>query len=173
MLDYKISPEDGEFITALLDRYYALMLSAAKRCGFPGEEDEILAETALRLLKYVHKLKEIEPKQQSVYIYKVTQHSAYKHSAKLRRSRPAMLEQEPSEDELAEKTERRAALQNALGRLTPRERDILLFHHWGFTIREIAELMGLKPGSTGVYLQRAKARARKALDEWGKEGGRG
>ena len=145
------------------------MLSAAKTCGLPGEEDEILAESALCLLKYVHKLKEIEPKQRSVYIYKVTQHTAYKHIVKLRRFKLATLEQEPSDDDLAEKAEHRAALQNALGQLTPQDRDILLFHHWGFTIREIAELMDLKPGSTGVYLQRAKARARKALDEWGKE----
>ena len=62
-------------------------------------------------------------------------------------------------------------MRSVLSRLKPRERDILLFYFiWGYSTREIAEIMGLKTGTAGVYLQRARDRAKRLFSE--KEGQR-
>lgn len=56
-------------------------------------------------------------------------------------------------------------MDSALKALKPRDRDILLFYYlWGYSVKEMAEIMGLRVGTAGVYLQRARERARKAME---------
>ena len=161
ILSNKISPADAEYITGLVERFYPLILSTAKKCGLPEATEDIIAEASLYLLRYIGLLRDMEsPRQQAVYIYKVVQHTAYKQNW-----HPPEQELITADTEIV--VERRAELQSVLGKLKPRDRDILLFHYlWGYSIREIAEIMGLKPNSTGVYLQRAREQARKLLAEW-------
>lgn len=167
-LSNKISPADAEFITELVAQCYPLILSTAKKCGPAEDTEDIIAESSLHLLRYIGLLRDMESsRQRTVYIYKVVQHTAYKHSAKRRRYRADQLEHEPVITDMEIAVERRAELQSVLGKLKPRDRDILLFYYlWGYSIREIAEIMGLKLNSTGVYLQRARDQARKLLAEW-------
>jgi RNA polymerase sigma-70 factor (ECF subfamily) len=71
--------------------------------------------------------------------------------------------------DLAGRTERRADLERAMGRLKPRERMLLwLAYAQGESHREIAETMGLKTGSIKLLLFRARRKLAESL-----RGGRG
>lgn len=165
-----ISPSDAEYITGILNEFSRLMLAAATRCGPPGETEDILSDASLYLLRHVAQLRSIKTsRQQAVYIYKVTQHTAYKHGAKFRRRWAKRTEtewdEEPAEDDFSKEVENRLDMDSALKTLKPRDRDILLFYYiWGYSVKEIAEIMGLRVGTAGVYLQRARERARKAME---------
>lgn len=60
------------------------------------------------------------------------------------------------------------ALAEALRRLRPDERDVLLMHAWqGLSYREIADALGIAVGTVGSRLTRARANVREALREHG------
>lgn len=61
-------------------------------------------------------------------------------------------------DEDAERLERIAAVREALDCLAPRDREILLMREEGFRYSEIAEVVGVAPGSVGTLLARALRR---------------
>lgn len=66
------------------------------------------------------------------------------------------------------------ALAEALRRLRPDERDVLLMHAWqGLSYRDIADALGIAIGTVGSRLSRARAAVREVLRECGhlKEGG--
>ena len=165
-----ISPSDAEYITRILDEFSRLMFAAATRCGPPGETEDILSDACLYLLRHVDLLRSIKTsRQQAVYIYKVTQHTAYKHGAKFRRRWAKRTgtewDEEPAEDDFSKEVENRLDMDSALKKLKPRDRDILLFYYiWGYSVKEMAEIMGLRVGTAGVYLQRAREQARKAME---------
>ena len=61
-------------------------------------------------------------------------------------------------DELAERRERIARVQEALACIPERDRTILLMKQEGFRYDEIAEVVGVAPGSVGTLLARATRR---------------
>ena len=61
-------------------------------------------------------------------------------------------------DELAERRERIARVQEALACIPERDRTILLMKQEGFRYDEIAEVVGVAPGSVGTLLARAARR---------------
>lgn len=61
-------------------------------------------------------------------------------------------------DEDVERLERIAAVRETLARLAPRDREILLMREEGFRYSEIAEVVGVAPGSVGTLLARALRR---------------
>lgn len=66
------------------------------------------------------------------------------------------------------------ALAEALRRLRPEERDVLLMHAWqGLSYRDIANALGIAIGTVGSRLTRARASVREALQGCGllREGG--
>lgn len=66
------------------------------------------------------------------------------------------------------------ALAEALSRLRPDERDVLLMHAWqGLSYRDIADALGIATGTVGSRLTRARGTFREVLRESGhlKEGG--
>lgn len=60
--------------------------------------------------------------------------------------------------------ERVAVVREALNELAPRDREMLLMRQEGFRYSEIAEVIGVAPGSVGTLLARALRRFEKALD---------
>lgn len=54
--------------------------------------------------------------------------------------------------------ERRQAVEAVLGMLPPRDRHLLVLHHGGASYREIAQALGVAPGSVGSLLTRAHRR---------------
>ena len=65
---------------------------------------------------------------------------------------------EPSAEEQVEHDEQVAAVRDALGTLTPRDRDILLLWDAGLSYPEIAAQTGLAVGAVGTTLARARKR---------------
>ena len=61
-------------------------------------------------------------------------------------------------DEDAERSETIAAVRATLAQLAPRDREILLMREEGFRYAEIAEVVGVAPGSVGTLLARALRR---------------
>jgi RNA polymerase sigma-70 factor, ECF subfamily len=65
---------------------------------------------------------------------------------------------EPSPEDQVERDEQIAAVQDALGTLTPRDREILLLWDAGLSYPEIAGQTGLAVGAVGTTLARARKR---------------
>src|SRR3954468_2549890 len=55
------------------------------------------------------------------------------------------------------RTERRARVREVLGGLKPRDAQLLLLRAEGLAYRELAEALGMQPGSVGTLLARAEA----------------
>jgi RNA polymerase sigma-70 factor (ECF subfamily) len=72
----------------------------------------------------------------------------------------------PGADETVEVSERRGQLERALGRLSARQREVLLlvFYH-EYTVEEAAGVMGVGVGSARTHYERGKARLRLLLGE--------
>lgn len=67
-------------------------------------------------------------------------------------------------DEIALQTERIAAAREALNRLSPRDRQMLMMREEGFRYSEIAKAIDVAPGSVGTLLARALRRFAAAVD---------
>ena len=63
-----------------------------------------------------------------------------------------------------ERAERREQAREALDQLNPRDREVLMMRYSGFSYRDIAEAVGLEPGSVGTTLARAERRFARAVD---------
>ena len=59
-----------------------------------------------------------------------------------------------------ERNERAGLVRTALAELAPKDRDSLLLKEEGLSYDEIAEVLGLSPGSVGTTLSRARNRLR-------------
>lgn len=165
-----LNPSDVEYITDLLSKFQTLIAGTARKYGRPGDEEDIVSDACIHLLRHVPLLRRLEPRAQSSYIFKVVQHTAFKRNAR-NHYHLELSDQRPAPSSLEELVERQLDMRSVLSRLKPRERDILLFYFiWGYSTREIAEIMGLKTGTAGVYLQRARDRAKRLFSE--KEGQR-
>ena len=67
-------------------------------------------------------------------------------------------------DAIVSRSERIAAVREALERLSPRDRQMLLMREEGFRYSEIAEVIDVAPGSVGTLLARALRRFAAAMD---------
>lgn len=74
-------------------------------------------------------------------------------------------------DESAERSLRIAAVRAALAQIAPRDREILLMREEGFRYAEIAEVVGVAPGSVGTLLARALRRFAAVYAEQAEGGG--
>ena len=72
----------------------------------------------------------------------------------------------PRPDEAAEKAATVERVREALGRLAPRDQQMLLMREEGFRYDEIAKVAGVAPGSVGTLLARA---ARRFVAAWDHE----
>ncbi len=63
---------------------------------------------------------------------------------------------EPSPEITLERTEEQERVRAVLSRLTRREASLILLHHHGLSYRELAQVLGVAPGSVGALLARAE-----------------
>lgn len=63
-----------------------------------------------------------------------------------------------------QRQERRTQVRQALEGVSPRDRELLLMHHAGYSYREIATALGVADGSVGTLLRRAGIAFRRAFE---------
>lgn len=71
---------------------------------------------------------------------------------------------DPGPEEAASRAERVDAVRSALSDLAPRDQEMLLMRQEGFRYAEIAEAVGVAPGSVGTLLARALRRFSAAVE---------
>lgn len=150
---------------ARLDVYYYVLTLGVS----PAQAQEVAQEVFLRLFVTLRGGEEI----QSVrgWIFRVAHNVALKMRAKEREY--SVLEDGGDQwESLEESPERRAIdrqrtrkLRDALGSLSPQQRQCLDLRVAGLRYREIAETVGVGTSTVNEFLRRAISKLRKALDE--------
>lgn len=136
--------------------------------------DDLLQETYYRFLR-ARGTHESDAHRRN-YLFRIATNLVHDHRRRPRADRVAMTEQIEAADarldsnaaSIAERTVRRLDLARAMGRLKPRERDMLwLAYANGSSHQEIADALGLKRASIKLLLFRARRRLANLLRESG------
>lgn len=121
---------------------------------------DLTQETFLQLFYTRHRLRDVENPR--AWIYRIATHLALNALKRERRFGwlPWHLFDRSLQfqwDELDTAVEERAAIEQALAALAPRYRaPLLLFTYYGFSVREVADILELREGNVKVQLHRAR-----------------
>jgi RNA polymerase sigma-70 factor (ECF subfamily) len=146
------------------DRVYGLLY---RLVGTRHEAEDLTQEVFLRL--YRRPLS--RPDNVTGWLYRVAMNAGYNalrsENRRFRRERASAPEVEVAPSTEAEVTgrERSRQVRAALATLPPRSAQLLVMRHMGFSYRELAEIVGVAPGSVGTLLNRAGEAFRKAYRE--------
>ncbi len=151
--------------TSLFDQFYPPLFRYCYRLtGDRDQAEDVSQEAFVRL--YERKV-EGEPPALRVWLFKVATHLV-RDQVKTRDNRLRLLTRNPvrpgelpAPDREAERAETVAAVWQALDALDPRDRQLLLMKEEGFRYQEIADAVGVAPGSVGTLLARAQQRFEK------------
>lgn len=158
---------------ALFRRMYPSLFRYAYRLtGDTDAADDVAQESFVRLLDHA-----IPAEQADSWLFTVVTNLVRQGGRKTARQKgllsiyPVAPAAPALPDEGAERGERIAAVQAALGKLPARDQQMLLMRQEGFSYAEIASAVGVAPASVGTLLVRALERFaqtygnREALDE--------
>ena len=150
---------EEELFTALVDLYYPLLLSEAKKAGIDQRDAEDIAHDALlKSFRYVQRY-DAPTSFRSVMLSRFRHHVAQRMHSKLP---SAALRAEPFQPITADPQV--LDLKNALDSLTPEERELLVLRFWeGRTLTEIASSMNLSFSATASRVSRVMAKLRTLL----------
>jgi len=127
--------------------------------------DDLVQESYFRFLRAT--LKSEDAAYQKAYLFRTATNLARDHWRRLphqEQGEAADLEQVPADDRTAEHVQQRSDLGRVLGRLKPRERELLwLAYAEGSSHKEIAEVLGIRAGSVRLLLFRARQKLLKLL----------
>lgn len=166
-----LSDEASPHATAQFERLYLEHAAAVRRhlvylTGDPALADDLTQDTFGRLYQRELDSEDAPPdlRNPSAWLLTVASNLAYNHfRAESRRaareSKPGAI---PGEGDIAPSPDVDDVLdvRQALAKLEPRDRTVLMLRHSGFSYAEIAEAVGLAPSSVGTILARAQARFR-------------
>jgi RNA polymerase sigma-70 factor (ECF subfamily) len=136
----------------------------ARLTGDRGQAEEIASDAFSKLARHpslLHDRGDYTP-----WIYRVATNAgldAIRSNSRRRRreeeARFQAIHAGSASDALADilREERRARVQSVLGALKPRDAQLLLLRAEGLAYRELAEALGIQPGSVGTLLARAEA----------------
>ncbi len=127
--------------------------------------DDLVQESYFRFLRAT--LKSEDAAYQKAYLFRTATNLARDHWRRLphqEQGEAADLEQVPADDRTAEHVQQRSDLGRVLGRLKPRERELLwLAYVEGSSHKEIAEVLNLRAPSVRLLLFRARQKMLKLL----------
>ena len=137
----------------------------------PEDRDDVLQETLIRLHKSLSVYRFEAPL--TTYMFRIARHAALDLERRHRRSedRERRAAPEPSEgiadpEELALDKARAAELKELFYKLKEPDRQLLLLREREeLSMGEIAEILGIRPGTVKSRLSRARKRARKLYEE--------
>jgi RNA polymerase sigma-70 factor (ECF subfamily) len=149
------------------DRVYGLLF---RLIGNRQEAEDVTQEVFIRL--YRHPFEGKREHNLSAWLYRVATNMGYNHirGRKRRWSRNRLLVPDGSERqgdpaEEASVAETRDTVRAALARLPERQTQLLLLRQMGFSYAELADSIGVAPGSVGTLLARAAEAFRVAYKE--------
>lgn len=133
--------------------------------GSPQLADDLLQETYYRFLRANAQCQ--NDGHRRAYLYRIATNLARDSRRRARRLDPVPADNDPAmtaPGDVAEQSARRTDLQRAMARLRPRDRALLwLAYAQGYAHVEIAEALGVKPGSVKLLLFRARRRLAQLL----------
>lgn len=149
------------------DRYHDAVYRYLHRLtGNPDEAEELTQETFVRLLEH-----EVDGDKTKSWLFTVAK-NLVRDRSRTRRRRAELAEGEdlgPADPETPEevlrRSDRRRTVREALDRLKPRDREMLLMREEGFSYAEIADVVGVATTSVGTLLSRALRRFADAYEE--------
>lgn len=149
------------------DRYHDAVYRYLHRLtGNPDEAEELTQETFVRLLEH-----EVDGDKTKSWLFTVAR-NLVRDRSRTRRRRAELAEGEdlgPADPETPEEALRRSdrlrTVRDALDRLKPRDREMLLMREEGFSYAEIADAVGVASTSVGTLLSRALRRFADAYEE--------
>jgi RNA polymerase sigma-70 factor, ECF subfamily len=106
----------------------------------------------------------------NTWLYRVTINKCTDHLKRQKRYRPLEdVKDAPAEDVLPERMEKEGYIQQALSRLKPTERALLVMYSEGFSYKEIADSVGIRFTSVGKTLARTLVKMEEQLKTQGYE----
>lgn len=152
-----------EFQATFLEHYGAIYRHLFRLLGSPEEAEDLAQEAFLRL--YRQRFPPGREHNVRAWLYRVATHLAYnalrsqRRREKREQAEAREVEPLPGMDpaEAALREEARKSVRRALGCLRPRDAQLLLLRYAGLSYREVAEVLGVAPGSVGTLLARAEA----------------
>jgi len=162
--------EKSAFEAWFLAHYEEIYRHLFRVVGSQQEAEDLAQETFLRL--YRQRFPMGQEHNVRAWLYRVATNLAYNalrgHKRRGQReekaARRAMTEYRPDADpaEAMLRQDEREMARRALANMRPRQVKLLLLRHVGLSYRELAEALGLAPGSIGTLLARAGAAFEKA-----------
>lgn len=148
-----------DFEAAFHDHNASLFRYVHRLLGDGDVAADVVQESFVRLLR--HPMRDAEVRR---WLFTVATNLVRDHARMESRHQRLLVEHysapqaDPGPEEAASKAERVAAVRSALSRLGPRDQAMLLMREEGFRYAEIAEAVGVAPGSVGTLLARALRR---------------
>jgi RNA polymerase sigma-70 factor (ECF subfamily) len=149
-----------DLVADLFEQHHAAVFAYLYRLVGDREwAHDLSQETFLRLLRARHRLPQVDNRR--AWVYRIATNLAF--SALKRQHRFAWLPWH-SGDRLplagpdpSEPAHQHIAVERALAQLPPQYRAPLLLHsHYGFSVREVAEALGIREGAVKTRLHRAR-----------------
>jgi RNA polymerase sigma-70 factor (ECF subfamily) len=162
------SASDREFEGLFLEHYPRLVKTLLRLVGNTGQAEELAADAFCRL--HQHRSQHRSEDNPAGWLYRTAVNlgldALRANSRRSRREQKAQREEvvnvgpgNPLYELLAE--EQRERVRNVIFHLKPIQGQVLLLGSSGFTCKEIAALLGVKPDSLYVLISRAKAQFEK------------
>ncbi len=158
---------DREATARLAEKYWPVAWKAAYGVLFDRAlSDDVTQESLDRAIRSLDSFDETRPL--GPWISRIAVNRALDELRRGRRVAPAA---EPPADAAAqtwheEASELHVAVAEAVAALPPEKRVVLVLHYWlDYTVREVADLLGLPVGTVAARLSRARAELREQMEE--------
>lgn len=159
------SPSDKDKFEQLYTLYRGLMFYVARRI-LPGEADaeDAVHQAFVSIIENLKKISEVRCPKTRSYVVIITERKAIDILRSRSRLSPEAFEERTYGVELPLPGD--GGLADAMSRLSAAYRQALLLRYYhGYTVREMAPMLGRKPGAVQKLLTRAKAALRKKLEQ--------
>jgi len=159
------SPSEKDKFEQIYTLYRGLMFYIARRI-LPGEADaeDAVHQAFVSIIENLKKISEVRCPKTRSYVVIITERKAIDILRSRSRLSPEAFEESTRGVELPLPGD--GGLSDAMSRLPAAYREgLLLRYYHGYTVREIAPMLGRKPGAVQKLLTRAKAALRKILEQ--------
>ena len=159
------SPSEKDKFEQIYTLYRGLMFYIARRI-LPGEADaeDAVHQAFVSIIENLKKFSEVRCPKTRSYVVIITERKAIDILRSRSRLSPEAFEESTRGVELPLPGD--GGLSDAMSRLPAAYREVLLQRYYhGYNVREIAPMLGRKPGAVQKLLTRAKAALRKILEQ--------